>query len=81
MVCLVFGPFLDFLDLFGPFRVRVGPFSILKVSNHTNSSRRIDPRYPEALGNSFALSFFFESRSLADRSEWLAWFLVRFWTF
>ena len=59
LACLVFGPFLDFLDRFGPFRVRVGPFSILKASNHTSSSRRIHPRYPGALGNSFDFLFVF----------------------
>ena len=50
---MVFGPFLVFLDLFGLFRVRVGPFFSVSISNHTNSSRRIDPRYPEAFPNSF----------------------------
>ena len=59
MACLVFGPFWDFLNLFGPFRVRVGPFLTKPVSNHTNSSRRIDPRYPGALGNYFDFLFVF----------------------
>ena len=58
MVCLVFGPFFNFLDLFGPFWVRMGPFSILKASNHNASTRRIHPRSPEDSMNFLQLFLF-----------------------
>ena len=58
---MVWGPFFDFLDLFGPLWVCVGPFSILKASNHNASTRRIHPRSPEDSMNFLKICFLLNS--------------------
>ena len=49
--------FSGFLDGFGPFGVPVGLLTQTPNFYHTALTRRIDPRYPGALANSF-VSFF-----------------------
>ena len=86
MVCLVFGPFLDFLDGFGPFRVRVGPFAIIRkpplLTRRDGSIRAIrrPPRYFLILTSHILLSpfsVFYDSRILRFRECWLFEFLVK----
>ena len=86
MVCLVFGPFLDFLDGFGPFRVRVAPFAIIRkpplLTRRDGSIRAIrrPPRYLFILTSHILLSpfsVFYDSRILRFRECWLFEFLVK----